>query len=212
MARFVDRESAGRELGHRLRGLYLAEPVVRAVSGGGVDVGRAVGRVLRAQVDILGDGRSPADPAVRPFRLDGRTVVLVTDGLVVEQAALSAVAQARTDGARRVVLAVPVGTAIALDRLSRYVDDLVALEVAGVSTDLSEWYEELPEVTEVTEDDVATVVLPVTVGRDERRRAPLRPLTAGRGQAGTAVVSIAGAANRSSRVPALRTTVRWPPR
>ena len=228
VARFVDRESAGRELGHRLRGLYLAEPVVRAVCAGGVDVGRAVARVIRAELDVADAGRlppvadgappvrkqqpaapAPRGPAVVPARVDGRTMVLVTDGLVAEQAALSAVAQARKDGARRVVLAVPVGTAIVLDRLGRFVDDLVALEVAGVSIELADWYEELPEVTD---DEAATVASPVSARRHLRHPAPPQPRPVGRGQAGTAVASLATAVNRSSRVPTLRASVRWPPR
>lgn len=224
MARFIDRESAGRELGHRLRDLDLEDPVVRAISPGGVVVGGAVARVLRADIDVADAWRltgptggttarvrlsslfAPDGPGHACDLLVGRTAVLVSDGLLAEPLALSAVERAAEEGARRAVVAVPVGTAIVIDRMSRQVDDLVFLEVAGVTTVLAAWYEELPDVTD---DDVARVVLPASAGGQHLPAGSGRP--PGGPQIATAVRS-GSSLKRSSRVPTLRATVRWPPR
>ena len=132
--------------------------------------------------------------------------MLVSDGLLAEPLALSAVERAAEEGARRAVVAVPVGTAIVIDRMSRQVDDLVFLEVAGVTTVLAAWYEELPAVTV---DDGARVVLPASAGGQHLPAGSGRP--PGGPQIATAVRSWSSL-KRSSRVPTLRATVRWPPR
>jgi predicted phosphoribosyltransferase len=149
VARFPHRQGAGRELGHRLRVLRLDDPVVVAVSPGGVAVGAAAARVLSAPLDVANRPRVP---------LAGRPAVIVDEGLVTARMAGAAADQAAHRGASRLVLAVPVAAALELDDLYRCFDDLVCLEVGGVATDLADWYDELPAVTgDVVADALAEV-------------------------------------------------------
>jgi putative phosphoribosyl transferase len=59
-----------------------------------------------------------------PLTLGGRTAILVDDGLATGATAAAAVAVARTLGATRVVVAVPVGAPDAVDRLARVADEV----------------------------------------------------------------------------------------
>jgi predicted phosphoribosyltransferase len=59
-----------------------------------------------------------------PLTLGGRTAILVDDGLATGATAAAAVAVARTLGAARVVMAVPVGAPEAVDRLARVADEV----------------------------------------------------------------------------------------
>lgn len=65
------------------------------------------------------DGRTP---------LDGRTVIVVDDGFATGSTALAACAVARAQGARRVVLAVPVAPSDWAERVGDAADELVALD------------------------------------------------------------------------------------
>ncbi len=50
---FVDRDRAGRQLGERLGGMALVDPVVLALPRGGVPVGDQVAAVLGAPLDVI---------------------------------------------------------------------------------------------------------------------------------------------------------------
>ncbi|WP_016701368.1 phosphoribosyltransferase [Actinoalloteichus spitiensis] len=62
----------------------------------------------------------------------GRTVVLVDDGIATGSTARAAAQVVRAQGARRVVLAVPVAPPEAVDALRGEVDDLICLETPSV--------------------------------------------------------------------------------
>lgn len=51
--RFRDRADGGRELGERLRGRRLRDPLVLAIPRGGVATGLALARVLGAELDVV---------------------------------------------------------------------------------------------------------------------------------------------------------------
>jgi putative phosphoribosyl transferase len=59
-----------------------------------------------------------------PLALAGRTAILVDDGLATGATAAAAVAVARRLGAARVVMAVPVGAAEAVNRLAEVADEV----------------------------------------------------------------------------------------
>ena len=61
-----------------------------------------------------------------PVPLEGRTVVIVDDGIATGSTARAACQVARARGAARVVLAVPVGAARAMEDLRGYVDEPVS--------------------------------------------------------------------------------------
>ena len=145
MARFPAREGAGRELGHRLRVLRLDDPVVVAVSPGGVAVAAAVARVLGAPLDVAPDATGRARGS--HVAVAARPVVVVDEGVLATEPAAAVAADLTDRGAAWRILAVPVATALELDALYPCFDEVLCLEVAGVRTDLARWYDELPEVT-----------------------------------------------------------------
>ncbi|MFY1674315.1 phosphoribosyltransferase [Plantactinospora sp. WMMB334] len=81
-----------------------------------------------------------------PLRLDGRTAVVVDDGLATGATARAAVGVARQLGARRVVLAVPVGAPEAYAVLSRTADEVVCPERPADFGAVSRYYDDFHEV------------------------------------------------------------------
>ncbi len=65
-------------------------------------------------------------PAGEPV-LDGKTVLLVDDGLATGATAEAAVLSAKRQRARRVIVAAPVASTKAVERLARVADDVLAL-------------------------------------------------------------------------------------
>lgn len=88
-----------------------------------------------------------------PLELTGRTAVIVDDGLATGATARAAVAVARQLGARRVVVAVPVGAQEALAMLSAEADEVVYDQQPAAFGAVSQYYEDFREVSdgEVTE-------------------------------------------------------------
>lgn len=84
--------------------------------------------------------------AVQPM-VNGAAIV-VDDGLLVAGAAAMAADQVRAKGASAVILAVPVGVTAFVDAAVESFDDVVCLERAPGHTELEEWYESLPPVTD----------------------------------------------------------------
>ncbi|MGI5212645.1 phosphoribosyltransferase [Plantactinospora sp. CA-290183] len=83
-----------------------------------------------------------------PLRLDGRTAVIVDDGLATGATARAAVAVARQLGARRVVLAVPVGAPDAYAALSRAADEVVCPVRPADFGAVSRYYDDFHEVSD----------------------------------------------------------------
>lgn len=75
---------------------------------------------MRRQMETYRNKRSPLD-------LEGKTVILVDDGLASGFTMLAAVRAVRHHAPARVVVAVPVSPFSAVDRLAPLVDDLVCL-------------------------------------------------------------------------------------
>ncbi|GAA2216969.1 phosphoribosyltransferase [Micromonospora olivasterospora] len=88
-----------------------------------------------------------------PLELTGRTAVVVDDGLATGATARAAVAVARQLGARRVVVAVPVGSQEAFEMLSAEADEVVCDQRPVDFGAVSQYYEDFHEVSdaEVTE-------------------------------------------------------------
>jgi len=76
----------------------------------------------------------------------GRAAIVVDDGLATGFTALAAIESLRRRGARRVVLAVPVGPPGAVATLERAADDVVCLEVSERFFGISEWYVDFGQV------------------------------------------------------------------
>jgi putative phosphoribosyl transferase len=114
--------------------------------------------------------------------VEGRTVVLVDDGLATGSSALAAIAVLRQAGAARVVLAVPVAPADTIREFRTVADDVVCLLEPRSFRAVGEWYERFGQVGDA---DVAHLL-----GRgrplrrkehSDRRQAVVRTSAGGRG-------------------------------
>jgi putative phosphoribosyl transferase len=90
-----------------------------------------------------------------PLTLEGRTVIVVDDGLATGFTARAAVEVVRRRLAARVVLAVPVGSPEATIPLRSVADEVVCLETTDRFFGISEWY---GDFTQVTDDEVAALL------------------------------------------------------
>ena len=75
-----------------------------------------------------------------PLPLEGRTAVIVDDGLATGGTAKAAVAVSRARGAARVVVAVPVAPLDTIAVLAREVDEIVCLESPRHFGAVGAWY------------------------------------------------------------------------
>ncbi|GAA4880802.1 phosphoribosyltransferase family protein [Actinomycetospora straminea] len=124
--------------------LALDDGLVRALRVGEAELAAAVVRE-RAAVDRFVRRYRGGRPGVP---IGGRTVVLVADGVAVATPVRTAVAVLRARGARRVVLAVPVGAPVAVDVLAQDVDELVVLARPAAFREVAASYVEFHRVDE----------------------------------------------------------------
>ncbi|WP_194822170.1 phosphoribosyltransferase [Micromonospora sp. S-DT3-3-22] len=93
-----------------------------------------------------------------PLDLTGRTALIVDDGLATGATARAAVQVARRLGARRVVVAVPVGAQQAYEMLAAEADEVVCPQHPVDFTAVSAYYDDFHEV----DDDEVTSALIAT--------------------------------------------------
>ncbi|MFC0507187.1 phosphoribosyltransferase [Micromonospora costi] len=93
-----------------------------------------------------------------PLDLNGRTAVIVDDGLATGATARASVEVARRLGARRVIVAVPVGSQEAYEMLSAEADQVICAQHPPEFMAVSTYYDDFHEVSddEVTETLTAT--------------------------------------------------------
>ncbi len=96
-------------------------------------------RELRRRVERYRDGRAALDVA-------DRTVIVVDDGLATGLTDLAAVRALRKRGARRIVVAVPVGSEQAVALLEGEADRVVCLTVPARLYGVGMWYEDFAPV------------------------------------------------------------------
>lgn len=127
--------------------------------GGVVHLSRdtiSVAGLSAAEVEAAIDAkRREVDARVRRFRgdrartpLEGRTVILVDDGVATGGTARAAIASIRGDGPRRIVLAAPVAAPDTLAELAPYVDDTVVLLVPSALHAIGIWYDDFEQVSD----------------------------------------------------------------
>ncbi|PAU45257.1 phosphoribosyltransferase [Streptomyces albireticuli] len=80
--------------------------------------------------------------------LEGRTAVVVDDGVATGATASAACRVARAHGAARVVLAVPVSAPDAAEALRAEVDELICLTTPAVFFAVGEWYQDFSQTTD----------------------------------------------------------------
>jgi putative phosphoribosyl transferase len=98
-------------------------------------------RELRRRVERYRDGRAP-------IPVSGRTVIVVDDGLATGLTDLAAVRALRKRGARRIVVAAPVGSSQAVSMLAHEADRVVCLMVPQRFFGVSMWYRDFTPVSD----------------------------------------------------------------
>lgn len=139
---------------------YNPELGVGAIAEGGAaavdpDLARRVGMTQEVLDEAIaretGEVRRRAalyHRARRRVDLRGRTVIVADDGLATGLTALAAVRAVRSRGARRVVLAVPVGAPESLALLSEAADEVVCPAVPDELVGVGRWYEDFSPVSD----------------------------------------------------------------
>jgi putative phosphoribosyl transferase len=112
----------------------------------------AVEALERAELERRARGYRGDRP---PVELAGRTAVLVDDGIATGSTARAACQVARTLGAKRVVLAVPVAAASTIEALKPIADEIVCLEMPRHFMAVGHWYDDF---SPTTDDDVVAIL------------------------------------------------------
>ncbi len=139
---------------------------------------------LAARLERYRRGRPAVD-------LHGRTAIVVDDGLATGGTASAALRAVRERGARHVVLAVPVGSRQAVERLRPEADDVVCLETPANFRAVGAWYRDFDQTSDAVVADllergaggVAPDTAPAAAAGRSARRAEGRDHPAGRGAA-----------------------------
>lgn len=139
---------------------HQPELAMGAVGEGGVvvpqaDVARRVGVTSQQFVEACVKARAEVDQQVQRYRggghrlpVDGRTALLVDDGIATGATIRAACEVVRAGGASRVVLAAPVGAADSLEVLGRVADEVVCLLVPEPFRAVGHWYDDFAPVSE----------------------------------------------------------------
>lgn len=158
---------AVRKVGHPLQPEYALGAVAPGVVfvRPGIDVPARVAEAAVAEATMAAEELDRRLHARRgPVDVRGRACVLVDDGLATGATMVAAIRWARSNGAARVVVAVPVGPAETLRALAREADDVVAVEAPETIFAVGEWYDDFGEVL----DAEVAALLAQSGGSEER--------------------------------------------
>ena len=86
--------------------------------------------------------------ALQPPVIEGREVIIVDDGLATGSTMTAAIKAARARHARRIVVAVPVGSAEACNRVRKLADELVCLSIPRDFEAVGQHYRDFAQVTD----------------------------------------------------------------
>ena len=129
----------------------LAEPDVVILDEGSLGrnpIGRSqLDEVIAEETERLGQYRKQFHRGGAPD-LAGKSVLLVDDGLATGATTEAAVAAARKQKARKVVVATPVASASAMDRLKRVADEVKALVVDPCFEAVGQYYDEFSQTSD----------------------------------------------------------------
>ena len=120
----------------------IDEPAIRRL---GLDMAAVRAEVARQTVEVA--RRTAAyRQGLPPLELEGRTAVLVDDGVATGWTCAAAASCTRRGGAARVVVAVPVGPPGLAERLAPVVDEVVVLLTPDPYLNVGQVYERFPQV------------------------------------------------------------------
>jgi len=102
-------------------------------------------RFTRVQKEA--DGRSSLYRSNYPaYDLKDKTVILADDGIATGTTMLAAIGTARKRGAKKIVVAVPVGSSEAIEKIKKSADGLICVEVDPDLSAVGEYYDSFPQV------------------------------------------------------------------
>ncbi len=143
---------AVRKIGHPYQPEYgigavapRCDPYVRSLDGLTERELAAVVEAARSKAALL-DQR--LHEAYAPVPVAGATSVLVDDGLATGATMTASVRWARAAGARRVVVAVPVGAAATVAAMEQAADEIVCLETSSEFGAVGLWYRDFPQLSD----------------------------------------------------------------
>ena len=120
--------------------------------------------VAREQREI--DRRSVLYRGTRSLTdIHGKEVILVDDGLATGSTMLAAVRALRHQGARRIVVAVPVSPPSTCDVIRREADEVVCLSTPEPFEAVGAWYEDFTQVSDREVQDALSAAAPA-IGRE----------------------------------------------
>jgi putative phosphoribosyl transferase len=91
-----------------------------------------------------------------PVDLTGRIAIVVDDGVATGGTAAAALRWARSRGASKVILAVPVAPSEGVRRLSEEADEVLALATPSPFYAVGQWYDDFPQVSDQEVVDMLT--------------------------------------------------------
>ncbi len=117
-------------------------------------------RELERREELYREGR-PAIP------VQGRTVVVVDDGLATGASMLAASRALRLQGAKKIIVAVPVAARQTCDQLRQEVDEIVCAETPHPFAAVGIWYEDF---SQTTDDEVRELLEQAAAGTPGKSR------------------------------------------
>lgn len=121
-----------------------------------------VRRETERQLALIRERRARYRPGQAPVPLEGRTVIVVDDGLATGSTMKAALIAARTQHPRRLVCAVPVAAQDSLADVARFADDVVCLATPRPFDAVGLYYRNFTGVSD--EQVVAVLAAPIAGG------------------------------------------------
>jgi predicted phosphoribosyltransferase len=105
------------------------------------EVARREQMELKRRQDLYREGRPAAD-------IQGRTVLLVDDGIATGSTMRAAISALRQLGASRIVVATPTGSSEALRQMRSEADEVISVFSPEKFHSVGEWYEDFTQTTD----------------------------------------------------------------
>jgi len=121
-----------------------------------------VDRVIEEETARLREYRSRFRPA-GGLSLKNKSVLLVDDGLATGATAAAAVLSARQQGAGRIIVAAPVASTSAFEKLRRAADEVLSLHVDSGFGAVGQYYDDFAQTTE---DEVVALLSRAALPRE----------------------------------------------
>ena len=113
-----------------------------------------------------------------PPEIAGRTVILVDDGLATGSTMRAAVSAVRREGARRVVVAVPIAPPETCDALRAEADDAVCAVTPEPFVAVGMWYDDFSQTTDAEVQELLDDARASATSTPPRIPLPMDPLDA----------------------------------